>query len=115
MSKTEIAYKAKSRQDFLKDVVGDLIHLRRMRGLTQEEVNHKIGVADRLVSKWECGIRTPTSFNLYCWADALNGKLTVVPNWDRPPLSEEGQQGIVDYTDVEYEETAQEMTVRYAA
>jgi DNA-binding XRE family transcriptional regulator len=71
MNKPDIVYKRKSRQDFLKDVVGDLVDLRHKRGMTQEEVNHKIGVADRLVSKWECGIRTPTSFNLYCWADAL--------------------------------------------
>ncbi len=49
-------------------------------GITQDELNHTLGVADRLVSKWECGIRTPTSFHLYCWADALESLITVTAN-----------------------------------
>ena len=32
------------------------------------------------MAKWECGVRTPISFHLYCWADALDGKLMFVPN-----------------------------------
>ena len=114
MNKPEIVYKPKSRQDFLKDVVGDLVRLRHTRGMTQENLNHKIGVADRLVSKWECGIRTPTSFNLYCWADALDGKLKVVPNPERPVKSKSGQRGIVDYNDT-YEITADMNRVARAA
>jgi transcriptional regulator with XRE-family HTH domain len=114
MNKPDIVYKRKSRQDFLKDVVGDLVDLRHKRGMTQEEVNHKIGVADRLVSKWECGIRTPTSFNLYCWADALDGKLTVEPNRDRPPKSSSDNYGRVDYTDADGEEAIERMLVMAA-
>lgn len=75
-----VIYPFKQREDFLKDVVGDLVALRKQRNLTQEDLNYKLGVADRLVSKWECGLRTPTSFNLYCWADALDAKLKVVAN-----------------------------------
>jgi transcriptional regulator with XRE-family HTH domain len=73
-------YPRKVRQDFLEDVVRPMIKQRRVLKLTQEVVNHKLGVADNLVAKWECGVRTPISFHLYCWADALDGKLMFVPN-----------------------------------
>ena len=54
----------KTRDDFLKDVVKQLVKRRKELGITQEELNYKLGVADRLVSKWESGTRTPTSFQL---------------------------------------------------
>lgn len=73
-------YPNKTRDDFLKDVVKQLIKRRKELGVTQEELNYKLGVADRLISKWECGTRTPTSFHLYCWADALDSKLTIAAN-----------------------------------
>ena len=78
------------RRDFLKDVVNQLIKQRHCLDLTQEELNARLGIADRLLSKWECGIRTPTSFNLYCWAFALGLKLTVIPmaiNDNRPTFN----------------------------
>lgn len=54
----------------------------------REELNYRLDVADRLISKWECGLRTSTSFNLYCWADALDAKLKVVANDnEKPPIS----------------------------
>ena len=99
---TIVQYKTKTRDDFLKDVVGQLVSLRHKKGLTQEELNYKIGVADRLVSKWECGLRTPTSFNLYCWVDALDGKLMVVDNPERPIKSKEGNFGILRENKVHY-------------
>lgn len=74
----------RTRDDFLRDVVGDLILIRRKQGLTQDEINHRLGVADRLVSKWECGVRTPSSFSLYCWADALDSRLVVIENASNP-------------------------------
>jgi transcriptional regulator with XRE-family HTH domain len=73
-------YPYRTREDFLEDVVKSLIDLRVKVNMTQDDINHKLGVADRLVSKWECGVRTPTSFHLYCWADALNARLTIVTN-----------------------------------
>ncbi|MEC7754023.1 helix-turn-helix transcriptional regulator [uncultured Roseivirga sp.] len=73
-------YPDKTRDDFLKDVVSQLVQRRRDLKMTQEELNYKLGVADRLVSKWECGDRTPTAFHLYCWSDALNGHLVFVPD-----------------------------------
>lgn len=67
------------RKDYLKDVVKELIKQRKQLNLSQEELNARLGIADRLLSKWECGLRTPTSFNLYCWALSLGLKLTVIP------------------------------------
>ncbi len=68
----------KTRGDFLKDVVKQLVHRRRELELTQEQVDHIMGNADRLCSKWECGMRTPTAFNLYCWAEALSVSIQIV-------------------------------------
>lgn len=114
--RTTIEYRPRTRSDFLRDVVNQLIILRHERNMTQEELNYKIGVADRLVSKWECGIRTPTSFNLYCWADALDGKIKVVPNEDRPPKAEEGNMGVIkDTAEDNYTDAVKEMTESYNA
>ena len=46
--------------------------------MTEENFNHTLGVADNLVAKWECGIGTPTSFNLVCWAEVLGGRVAFV-------------------------------------
>ena len=72
------------RNDYLRDIVKKLVEQRQKLGLTQEELNARLGVADRLISKWECGIRSPTSFNLYCWAFALEMRLTVAANDNIP-------------------------------
>ena len=54
-------------------------------------------MVDRLLSKWECGIRTPTSFHLYYWADALKSKMTIVANDNLPPSSTyKGQKAVND-------------------
>ena len=114
--RAKIEYRPRTRNDFMRDVVNQLIVLRHDRNMTQEDLNHKIGVADRLVSKWECGIRTPTSFNLYCWADALDGKIKIVPNKDRPPQSQEGNMGVIKHTaEEEYPYVAREVTQQYVA
>lgn len=72
-------YPHKVRDDFLHDVVKQLIRQRHRLGITQDDLNHTLGVADRLVSHWECGVRSPTAFHLYCWADALQSKLMIIP------------------------------------
>lgn len=81
-------YPPKTRADFLKEVVELLVQRRLQLGITQDELNHMLGVADRLVSKWECGVRTPSSFHLYCWADALESQMTIVANDNNPPTPE---------------------------
>lgn len=73
------------RKDFLRDIVTNMVEKRQKLGLTQEELNGRLGVADRLVSKWECGMQSPTAFNLYCWAFALGMRLTVASNDNVPP------------------------------
>ncbi len=73
-------YPHKVRRDFLHDVVKELVRQRHQLGITQDELNNMLGVADRLVSHWECGVRTPTGFHLYCWADALKTRLAIIPN-----------------------------------
>ena len=40
-------------------------------GLTQDDLNEQLGYADRLVSKWECGDRNPSTFAFECWIDTL--------------------------------------------
>ncbi|MEM9884390.1 MAG: helix-turn-helix transcriptional regulator [Bacteroidota bacterium] len=77
-------YQEKVRTDFLADVVKPMVKQRKELGLSQEDVDAILGVADRLVSKWECGVRTPTSFHLYCWADALEGQMVFLPNKEKP-------------------------------
>ena len=66
-----------SRTDFLSSIVQQLIKRRLQLALTQEDVDARMGNADRSVSKWECGDRTPSSFNLYCWAEVLESKIVL--------------------------------------
>ena len=40
-------------------------------GLTQDDLNEQLGYADRLVSKWECGDRNPSTFAFECWTNTL--------------------------------------------
>ena len=40
-------------------------------GLTQDDLNERLGYADRLVSKWECGDRNPSTFAFECWTNTL--------------------------------------------
>jgi transcriptional regulator with XRE-family HTH domain len=73
------------RNDYLRDIVLKLVERRHKLGITQEELNARLGIADRLISKWECGARSPTSFNLYCWAFALGLHMTIAANDNNPP------------------------------
>ena len=68
-----------TRDDFLSEVLRHLARVRRSIGWTQAKLNDRLGMAARLVNKWECGIKNPSGFNLYCWADALGEKLTTAP------------------------------------
>ena len=73
------------RKDYLRDIVIKLVEQRHKLGITQEQLNDRLGIADRLLSKWECGVRSPTSFNLYCWAFALGMRMTIAANDNFPP------------------------------
>ena len=45
-------YPHKVRNDFLGDVVKQRIQQRKKLDITQDQLNHALGVADRLVSHW---------------------------------------------------------------
>lgn len=62
---------------FFDPLVEQLVAARRKRGLRQEDVDARIGCAERLVSKWECGIRRPSAYFLLLWTQALDVRLTV--------------------------------------
>lgn len=66
-------------------MIDQFVSLRRARQLTQEELNDRIGMADRLVSKWECGVRSPKVVHMCYWADGLNAKLILTPYDDLDP------------------------------
>lgn len=68
-----------TRTDFLKNIAKNLAKIRQEKAWTQDKLNYRLGVADRLVNKWECGDKTPSGFNLYCWADALGEILSSMP------------------------------------
>lgn len=67
--------KKKKNDKFWNDVILPFIERRHKMGLTQMDVNEQIGVADKLVSKWECGMRRPNVYNLYNWAEVLKCKI----------------------------------------
>ncbi|NQU56675.1 MAG: helix-turn-helix transcriptional regulator [Rhodospirillales bacterium] len=67
------------RHDLYADLIDDFVRRRRKLGLSQEAVNDRIGCADGLVGKWECGIRTPTPRSFAEWSRALGVRLELVP------------------------------------
>lgn len=67
------------RNDFFDNIVRQFIERRKSLEMTQEDVDCRMGTAERLTSKWECGHRIPTSFNFFCWAEALDAKLLLAP------------------------------------
>jgi transcriptional regulator with XRE-family HTH domain len=62
---------------FGQKLINQMIKRREQLGLSQDELEEKIGVADALVAKWEVGIRKPSGFLLFCWADALECDLVL--------------------------------------
>ena len=80
-------YSRKLRTDYLSKVVNQLIDIRLEKRLSLEALNYKLGVSDNLVAKWESGHRTPNTFNLYCWAKALDAEMIIVAN-DNTPADE---------------------------
>lgn len=69
----------------MRPVIEMLIEARQARGLRQEDVDARIGCADRLVSKWEVGVRHPSLNMLAIWCSVLGVALTVGPSGHSPP------------------------------
>ena len=61
----------------LKPLIDQLIAERKKQQLTQTKLNEEIGYTDSLVSRWECGDRTPSAFALFVWAEALGYTVTL--------------------------------------
>ena len=62
---------------FIQELIVQFRDRRNQLEIPQTELDDIIGCATGLVAKWETGNRKPTAFNLYCWAEALQCKITV--------------------------------------
>lgn len=62
---------------FYDPLIDQFIAARKAQGLRQQDVDERIGCADRLVSKWEARVKYPSGYFLVLWAQALNVKLKV--------------------------------------
>ena len=56
---------------FHNQLITQFVAKRHKLGMSQMDLDEKIGVARGLVSKWEVGIRKPSGFLFCCWANAL--------------------------------------------
>jgi transcriptional regulator with XRE-family HTH domain len=61
-------------------IIDQLIEARKAKGLTQVEVDVRIGCADRLVSKWESRNRYPSAYFLLIWCQVLGVSLKIDPD-----------------------------------
>ena len=71
-----------SESEFTSDLIKQFQLRRYQLGLTQPDVDQKIGVATGLCAKWEMGNRKPTLFNAYCWAVALGCEIKLEAKHD---------------------------------
>lgn len=62
---------------FYDALIADLKHARSRLGLSQSDLEYRLGVSEGLVAKWESKARLPGAFFLMCWCMALNVRLTI--------------------------------------
>ncbi len=62
---------------FYAKLIGQLVVARKRKRLSQEQLDHQLGVSAGLVAKWECYLRMPSTFMLVCWAQAVEVDLVV--------------------------------------
>ena len=75
-----LKYAPNQRSNFEADFIKQLIMRRHQLNLSQRFVNESIGVAEGLLAKWETGLRSPSGYLLFCWAEALQCRIKVEPN-----------------------------------
>ena len=63
---------------FMDRLVQELRRRREAKGISQEALNDRIGVADCLVAKWETGQKRPSPRYVWLWAEALDAELVLV-------------------------------------
>lgn len=56
---------------FHNQLITQFVAKRHELGISQMDLDEKIGVARGLVSKWEVGIRKPSGYLFCIWAEAL--------------------------------------------
>lgn len=64
-------------REFYRDMIEQLSARRRALGITQQDLDRRLGVADHQVAKWESFHRLPGAFMFMCWANALGVRLVV--------------------------------------
>lgn len=73
-----------------------VLRARRLElGLTQEAVGELIGCADRLINKFECGLKQPSPRMLVHWCEALGCRLSVAVVTTPRPRAAMGSAGRV--------------------
>jgi transcriptional regulator with XRE-family HTH domain len=65
-------------RDFYATLIAGLVARRIELGLTQEQLDHKLGLADGQTAKWEAFQRVPGAFMLMCWSQRLGLSLTAI-------------------------------------
>ena len=60
-------------------LVKQFVARRLALGLSQAELNFRMGLADRYIGKLERGLRTPQLYLAMLWADAVDCDLVLVP------------------------------------
>lgn len=66
------------KESYLQVFIAQLKARRGEIGLSAEHLGYKLGVADRLVNKWECGDRVPSAFMLHIWCASLDCEIKLV-------------------------------------
>ena len=67
-----------SERTFYGALIAELAQARRRLSMTQEQLDHVLGVSPGMVAKWESFARMPGGFMLACWCNALDVDLTIV-------------------------------------
>ena len=64
--------------ELLEQLVKVLVERRRELKHSQEAINFEVGVADRLLPKWEVGMKRPSLRSLMRWCDVLDMQITII-------------------------------------
>ena len=64
-------------EQFYQPLVVQLVARRHALGLSQIALEHRLGVSEGQIAKWERGARLPSSFFLCAWARCLDVELTL--------------------------------------
>lgn len=59
--------------------VAQLAAARKLKGLTQRDLCHQIGIRQARLSQWETGAEWPNVLSLQLWAGSLGFELQLVP------------------------------------